>query len=41
MNALDRDVITTKIIGSALLGSPDLTAFDRPRTIGLRMSISL
>jgi iron complex outermembrane receptor protein len=41
MNALDQDVITTKIVGSALLGSPDFTAYDRPRTIGLRMSISL
>jgi iron complex outermembrane receptor protein len=37
-NALDKDVVTTKIVGSSLLGSPLVDAFDRPRTFGARAS---
>jgi len=39
-NALDEDVATTKIVGSSLLGSPLVDAYDRPRTIGVRVSIA-
>jgi len=39
-NALDKDVATTKIVGSSLLGSPLVDAYDRPRTFGARASIS-
>jgi iron complex outermembrane receptor protein len=39
-NALDKDVATTKIVGSSLLGSPLIDAYDRPRTFGGRASIS-
>jgi iron complex outermembrane receptor protein len=39
-NALDKDVATTKIVGSSLLGSPLIDAYDRPRTIGARASIA-
>jgi iron complex outermembrane receptor protein len=38
-NALDKDVATTKIVGSSLLGSPLVDAYDRPRTFGARASI--
>jgi iron complex outermembrane receptor protein len=39
-NALDEDVATTKIVGSSLLGSPLLDAYDRPRTFGGRVSLT-
>ena len=39
-NALDKDVATTKIVGSSLLGSPLVDAYDRPRTFGARASIA-
>ncbi len=39
-NALDKNVATTKIVGSSLLGSPLVDAYDRPRTIGARASIA-
>jgi len=39
-NALDEDVATTKIVGSGLLGSPLLDAYDRPRTFGGRVSLA-
>ena len=39
-NALDKDIATTKIVGSSLLGSPLIDAYDRPRTIGARASIA-
>ena len=39
-NALDKDVATTKIVGSSLLGSPLVDAYDRPRTFGARVSIA-
>jgi iron complex outermembrane receptor protein len=39
-NALDEDVATTKIVGSSLLGSPLLDAYDRPRTVGARVSLA-
>jgi iron complex outermembrane receptor protein len=39
-NALDEDVATTKIVGSSLLGSPLLDAYDRPRTAGGRVSLA-
>jgi len=39
-NALDKDVTTTKIVGSSLLGSPLVDAYDRPRTFGGRASIA-
>jgi iron complex outermembrane receptor protein len=39
-NALDEDVATTKIVGSSLLGSPLLNAYDRPRTAGGRVSLA-
>ncbi len=39
-NALDKDVATTKIVGSSLLGSPLLDAYDRPRTFGGRVSLA-
>jgi iron complex outermembrane receptor protein len=39
-NALDKDVATTKIVGSSLLGSPLVDAYDRPRTFGGRASIA-
>jgi iron complex outermembrane receptor protein len=39
-NALDKDVATTKIVGSSLLGSPLVDAYDRPRTIGARAYIA-
>ena len=39
-NALDKDVATTKIVGSSLLGSPLLDAYDRPRTVGARVSLA-
>jgi hypothetical protein len=39
-NALDKDVATTKIVGSNLLGAPLLDAYDRPRTFGARASIA-
>jgi iron complex outermembrane receptor protein len=39
-NALDKDVATTKIVGSSLLGSPLLDAYDRPRTFGGRLSLA-
>lgn len=39
-NALDEDVATTKIVGSGLLGSPQLDAYDRPRTFGGRVSLT-
>ena len=39
-NALDKDVATTKIVGSSLLGAPLIDAYDRPRTIGARVSIA-
>lgn len=37
-NVLDKDIATTKIVGSSLLGSPLLDAYDRPRTAGARVS---
>jgi iron complex outermembrane receptor protein len=39
-NALDKDVATTKIVGSSLLGSPLVDAYDRPRTYGARASFA-
>jgi len=39
-NALDKVVATTKIVGSSLLGSPLVEAYDRPRTFGARASIA-
>jgi len=39
-NALDKDVATTKIVGSSLLGSPLLDAYDRPRTFGARVTLA-
>jgi iron complex outermembrane receptor protein len=39
-NALDKDVATTKIVGSSLLGAPLLDAYDRPRTFGVRASVA-
>ena len=39
-NALDKDVATTKIVGSSLLGSPLVDAYDRPRTFGARANIA-
>jgi iron complex outermembrane receptor protein len=39
-NALDKDVATTKIVGSSLLGSPLLDAYDRPRTVGARLNLA-
>jgi iron complex outermembrane receptor protein len=39
-NALDKNVATTKIVGSSLLGAPLLDAYDRPRTFGGRVSLS-
>jgi iron complex outermembrane receptor protein len=39
-NALDKAVATTKIVGSSLLGSPLVDAFDRPRTFGARASLA-
>ena len=39
-NALDKDVATTKIVGSTLLGSPLVDAYGRPRTIGGRVSVA-
>jgi iron complex outermembrane receptor protein len=39
-NALDKDVATTKIVGSSLLGSPLIDAYDRPRTIGARVNLA-
>jgi iron complex outermembrane receptor protein len=39
-NALDEDVATTKIVGSSLLGAPQLDAYDRPRTFGGRVSLA-
>jgi len=39
-NALDKNVTSTKIVGSSLLGSPLVDAYDRPRTIGARASIA-
>ena len=39
-NAVDKDVATTKIVGSSLLGAPLIDAYDRPRTIGMRASIA-
>ena len=39
-NALDKDVATTKIVGSSLLGSPLVDAYDRPRTFGARVSLA-
>jgi len=39
-NALDKDVATTKIVGSSLLGSPLVDAYDRPRTFGARALFS-
>ncbi len=39
-NALDEDVATTKIVGSTLLGAPLLNAYDRPRTVGARVSLA-
>jgi hypothetical protein len=39
-NAFDKDVATTKLVGSSLLGSPLVDAYDRPRTIGARASIA-
>jgi iron complex outermembrane receptor protein len=38
-NALDEDVATTKAVGSQLLGAPLLNAYDRPRTIGIRLTL--
>ncbi len=39
-NALDKDVATTKVVGSSLLGSPLLDAHDRPRTFGARVNLA-
>jgi iron complex outermembrane receptor protein len=39
-NALDKDVATTKLVGSSLLGSPLLDAYDRPRTFGGRVTLA-
>jgi hypothetical protein len=39
-NALDKDIATTKIVGSSLLGSPLVDAYDRPRTYGARVSLT-
>ncbi len=39
-NALDKDVATTKLVGSSLLGSPLVDAYDRPRTFGARASLA-
>lgn len=40
-NALDEDVATTKAVGSALLGAPLLSSYDRPRTVGIRLNLAL
>jgi iron complex outermembrane receptor protein len=39
-NVTDEDVGTTKIVGSSLLGSPVFTAYDRPRTAGIRVGLN-
>ncbi|MBW2494269.1 MAG: TonB-dependent receptor, partial [Deltaproteobacteria bacterium] len=39
-NAIDKDVATTKMVGSSLLGSPLVDAYDRPRTFGARASVA-
>jgi len=39
-NALDKDVATTKLVGSSLLGAPLGDGYDRPRTIGARASVA-
>ena len=39
-NAIDKDVATTKLVGSSLLGSPLVDAYDRPRTFGARASLA-
>jgi iron complex outermembrane receptor protein len=39
-NAIDKDVATTKLVGSSLLGSPLVEAYDRPRTYGARAFIA-
>jgi hypothetical protein len=39
-NAIDKDVATTKIVGSSLLGAPLVDAYDRPRTFGARASVA-
>ncbi len=39
-NVFDEDVATTKIVGSSLLGSPLVDAYDRPRTIGARALVT-
>ncbi len=39
-NAIDKDVATTKLVGSSLLGSPLVDAYDRPRTFGARASVA-
>jgi len=39
-NALDEDIATTKLVGSSLLGTPQLSAYDRPRTAGFRITLA-
>jgi hypothetical protein len=39
-NALGKDVATTKIVGSSLLGAPLVDGYDRPRTFGARASVA-
>ena len=38
-NIFDKDVITTKTVGTALLGSPVQTSFDAPRRAGVRIGV--
>ena len=39
-NVLDKDIATTIIVGSSLIGSPLQKAYDRPRTAGIRFGYS-
>ena len=39
-NALDEDVATNKMVGSSLLGSPLVDAYDPPRTYGGRVYLA-
>lgn len=38
-NVLDEDVVTTRIVGTALQGAPITASFDRPRTAGVRIGM--
>ena len=38
-NALDKDVANTKLISTPLLGSPQLVAYEPPRTFGSRFTL--